>query len=523
MKNTNQGFDRIISEIINRINLGNTVIFCGAGISKRSGLPIVNQFIPYLLNKLDVTKENAKLILDKENNPRIPFEVIIAALKEHSKIDNILNIYEQGIPNTNHVLLAKLVKSGKIKTIVTTNFDKLIEKALIQEGLEEGKHFDLIFRENEFDNIDWTKDRIRIVKIHGSIDDKKAMAITINQIASRLLLSSRKKIIDYIFSDGKHKHVLILGYSSSDTFDIVPQIEAINHNHKKVYYIEHSDTLYVKDISNKIDKNPFKKFEGSLRLFYDTDKLIEIIWKSTFKSKYELKTSDTNWKENIDTWYYESVKSYTDTIKYIIPGRIYSYISENNSAEKYFKKALVITRQNRDKKGEGNWRGNLGNIYHAKGNYFRAILFYFSALRIARQQKDKVGEGSWLGGIGNVYYSRNKYQKSIRYYKHALEIAIQITDNKNKGNWLGSVGNAYYSLGDYICAIAYYEKALEITRQIGDKKSEGSWIGNIGNVYKAIGESEKAKRLYLHALEIAEKVIDKINKELWIKNLNSLE
>ena len=43
------GVQETLSTIIGDINDGQTIIFCGAGISRNSGFPIVNEFIPYVL------------------------------------------------------------------------------------------------------------------------------------------------------------------------------------------------------------------------------------------------------------------------------------------------------------------------------------------------------------------------------------------------------------------------------------------------------------------------------------------
>lgn len=149
---------KIIDEIIHGIEIGETVIFCGAGISRNSGLPVVKQIVPYILEKFELPPNDINLILDKDDYPKIPFESFIETLQEHSKIDELYNIYDHGEPNTNHILLAKLIKAGKVKTILTTNFDKLIEKALELNALKEGKDFDVIYKEQDFGNINWSED-----------------------------------------------------------------------------------------------------------------------------------------------------------------------------------------------------------------------------------------------------------------------------------------------------------------------------------------------------------------------------
>lgn len=319
-----------ISDIIKGINAGEIVIFCGAGISRDSGLPLVNEIVPYILLRLSSSDEDIEIIMRElkditDYNQRfdklikvisekmkvseelilkilnnLPFEAFIQILKKGIEIGEIYNIYEQGEPNTSHILLAKLIKSEKVKTIVTTNFDKLIEKALAMEpkALIEGKDYEVIYKEDDFVKMNnWSDDRIRIIKIHGSIDDKKEMAITLNQIANHVFLAQRNRIIEEVFSKGKHAKVLILGYSSSDVFDLSPEIQSINENHKKVYYVKHiddsGDLPKVENIQEQTDKNPFRKFEGSQRLYYDTNKLIKTLWESIADNNdlYELKTN----------------------------------------------------------------------------------------------------------------------------------------------------------------------------------------------------------------------------------------
>jgi hypothetical protein len=65
------------------------------------------------------------------------------------------------------------------------------------------------------------------------------MAITLQQVAAKILSAQRMAVIEHIFSEGAHQNVLVLVYSCSDVFDISPQIAAIREYHKKVIYIDH--------------------------------------------------------------------------------------------------------------------------------------------------------------------------------------------------------------------------------------------------------------------------------------------
>lgn len=111
-------------DLTTSIDRGQTVVFCGAGISYNSGLPTVIPFIRYLLEKFDLPEEHKKAILGPQlNDLGMPFEGFMESLIENSDATRLIDMYKAGNPNTNHRLLAKLMKAGKYMTIVTTNFD----------------------------------------------------------------------------------------------------------------------------------------------------------------------------------------------------------------------------------------------------------------------------------------------------------------------------------------------------------------------------------------------------------------
>jgi NAD-dependent SIR2 family protein deacetylase len=300
--------DEFIQGIAQSINNAELILFCGAGISCNSGIPMVSPLVNYVLDKLQIPEHEKKLFFKSD----LPFEAFVEVLRENSTVDKIFDIYDADKPtinavkpNSNHFLLAKLVKSGKLKTIVTTNFDQLIERALASgpNPWQENHEYDVLYKEQHFKNIDWNDNRIRLIKIHGSIHDIKSMAITIKQVANKKFSSLRKNVVDYVFSNGSHKSVLILGYSCSDAFDIVPQIKAINGPRKNVFLVEHTTngSPTVEGIETKKEKNPFKGFDGS-RVFLNTDTLVKSLWKEVFKECRKVEKITIPWEKNVDAW-----------------------------------------------------------------------------------------------------------------------------------------------------------------------------------------------------------------------------
>src|SRR3972149_5089908 len=150
------------------------VLFCGAGISKSSGLPLANELNTFILknlsyNELDIQKEVDEIIRSK-----LPFESFMESILTTTNNFDILDVFRFAKPNTNHKLIAKLAKIGYLNIIVTANFDLLIEEAFKQEKLKRNEHYFVHFRgkhfsKKAFENYDLNK--IHLFKIHGSIED----------------------------------------------------------------------------------------------------------------------------------------------------------------------------------------------------------------------------------------------------------------------------------------------------------------------------------------------------------------
>jgi tetratricopeptide (TPR) repeat protein len=113
-----------------------------------------------------------------------------------------------------------------------------------------------------------------------------------------------------------------------------------------------------------------------------------------------------------------------------------------------WQQALIIYREIKDRQGEENALGNLGNAYFFLGDYAKAIEYLQQSLAIAREIKDRLGEGQSLGSLGNTYSSLGDYAKAIEYLQQSLAIAKSINNRQGEGASLNSLGLAYNFLGD---------------------------------------------------------------------------
>src|ERR1039458_3055174 len=162
----------VFSELAESIGRGKAAVFCGAGISLNSGLPLAGQLLAYILDKLNTPPEERQALLEAN----LPFEAFIQILGKTTDLAPLIALFDAGKPNPNHLLLANLVKTGRLTTIITTNFDCLIEEGLNREGLQAGRDFRVLYKEQELQEVDWTIDERRLVKIHGCVRDPANIA-----------------------------------------------------------------------------------------------------------------------------------------------------------------------------------------------------------------------------------------------------------------------------------------------------------------------------------------------------------
>jgi len=514
-----------ISEISKSIKKGELALFCGAGISRNSGLPLADELKGYVLKDLLIDEKDINEIM----NFPLPFEVFMETILENTDISRILDIFEDGKPNTNHLLFARLAKNGYLRTIFTTNFDLLLEKALEEEGLRRDRHFKVYYNEKQFSEIDSKEisdKMIKIIKIHGSIDDRSSIRMVLDTVASKVLSDKRMKVVENLFSTGNHKKVLILGYSCSDEFDITPQIRSIDRNHKLIILVDHSEEERVEDIRTRDSRNPFKNFHG-IRLICNTDKLIEELWNSLREiigEKYvpihEYTGYRTEWRRYIHDWSKRLEKDKKHA-KYSIVASIFLDITNFKKSIEYFERSIEIAELMGDRIAQSMSIGNLGRVYAISGTFKNAIECHRKSLKIAKKIGYETGEMKSYTNLGGVYHSLGDLETAIEYCKKALEVAIRIGDKIEESASYGNLGHICSDLGDFRKAIDYYDRSLRMHQVLGNKMDESSSYIGLGNVYSRLTYFERALECYAKALKIALQIGNRVQEGVIYENLGT--
>jgi tetratricopeptide (TPR) repeat protein len=219
---------------------------------------------------------------------------------------------------------------------------------------------------------------------------------------------------------------LILGYSCSDVFDLCPQIEALAEKRKLVYLVQHADSPKTKDIRSQNQKNPFKAFDNSFSLFFNTGDLIKELWKATLEIPYPDASVDyttlktiPDWKVKVHGWFTDSVQTSSAAFKDLITALLFNTICEWRAAISQFEHYA---------RGHANdWHavfalGNMGEAYRNLGEYRKAIEFHEQALEIARRIGDAHGEGFVLGYMGAAYAKMGMKEEALKCFEASKAI-----------------------------------------------------------------------------------------------------
>ncbi len=523
-----KSYDNTLNDVAQSIKAKELAAFCGAGISIGSGIPGVVTIVEYILQKLEMESEDIRLFVDKgKNTLTIPFEMFIDQLLEASNEEAIYKLFEMFNsdhlePNAYHCFLALLAEQGKLKTVYTTNFDCLIEKALDKKKVA----YNVLHREEHFESLKESSDKFRVVKIHGCIRDKESMVSTIRRISKEELRNKRNVVVDACYSSGQHKKVMVLGYSCSDIFDITPQIEGIEKNLKEVVFIDHDkkDVKNVEPLPDKKEKNPFQRFGNGSRIYCNTDLIIKSLWKEIIEDKYPKETiskKDETWKQAVTEWLRKPISA-------SVNGKLFLDNGEYALAIKYHQKALEILQKVRGKEHSETVMGynNLGLAYQLKGEYDLAIQYFQKSINILERGLGRndpaldcffeivIGKEHhyivWsYSNLGLTYQLKGQYDLAVEYYTKALKVREKAFGKSHPDTAMiyDNIGVIYKLKGDYDRAIDYHEKTLNIIKEVFGQAHPklATNYNNFGLAYQLKGRQDLAIQYFRKSLDILKK------------------
>lgn len=193
--------------------------FVGAGISVESKLPNWRELISDLKNELN-TDENDYLKLA---------QLYYIQYGENVYYKKLLDIFDLESKKSN-ILTDEIVKLN-CKYIISTNWDDLIEKSIVNNGL----FYDVVKRDNDFSKLGINTNTL--FKMHGDLSDRDIVF----KESDYLNYSDEHPLMEsFVKSIFMRNVVLLIGYSVSDfnVKQIISWVQNRNKNNLPIYFIE---------------------------------------------------------------------------------------------------------------------------------------------------------------------------------------------------------------------------------------------------------------------------------------------
>lgn len=447
-------------------------LFVGAGISFNSGVPTVPLLIERIVNNLPFKKKDKEIFLSR----KYPFEAFIQAIKAIIPIDDLLKVFLLGKPNHAHRFIAKLAKKNKLKLIVTTNFDTLIEQALEKEEVE----YEKIFSIKRLERLNITNNKLFVLKIHGSIEDTQNLGIILDRITSKTNILSVRNAINSLFFDKGHSSVVIVGYSCSDHFDIVPELERVSHTTKSTYYFSHVKKrgYYEQHISSI---KPFSNYSKGKIIYINTDWFIKQAWTTNFNETYHHYVSSSRWGNIIDNWLSNTALNSGQLNALILCGRLMVFIGHYDLALKYYTQAHRIAMDKTIIEKLAKIASYLGQVYRHLGEYQKAIEWFENSVKYWRRiNRDNYAKA--LSDLGSTYRLAQDYQQATELQKKAIRLFRKTSNSQEEQSCLIILGNIYLNQNKNALALRYYQKADLLTPKVPNKQNEVILLNSLAAV-----------------------------------------
>jgi len=421
------------------------IFFLGAGCSKSSGIPLASELATAWYEELKkqttkFNKFNDKHQLSASQNLdygkyyfKIFEELFPTPLAQQKEIQRITN-EDKVNPSLGYYVLASLMQKTPFNTIVTTNFDNLIQDALIYSGNKRA----LVITHQDLAKFIKRDNTPLITKIHG---DAHLHPFN-NTSSTKTIPDELKGAIQGLFTNTK---VICIGYSGNDE-SIADLLKGCNRI-DQVYWLNSSEPKDVK-LSSWWDKLNTKTYINE----YDFDKIMSLI-----KSKFDIEKPDFNKiakklqnsyecaiEEEIEDIEQIEDKSYLD---YFILGSTYYSQNEYDKAIEAYQNAIGLNPKDDDA------YNNIGVVYGKKGEYAKAIDACQKAIELNPKSDNA------YNNLGNTYGYKKEYDEAIEAYKKAIEL------NPKNASAYYNVGIAYGRKEEYVKAMEAYQKAIELNPQ----------------------------------------------------------
>ncbi|MFX1566970.1 MAG: tetratricopeptide repeat protein [Promethearchaeota archaeon] len=458
-------------------------------------------------------------------------EIIRDNLDPNLKIIDYYGLCDK--PNTQHFYLAEKISQGHF--VMTTNFDFLIEHALLQLGIPK-EQIKIIITEKDFENYPNPSEMYlngikTLYKVHGSTKNiiseeytRDTLVATIQAFGSNKEGMSvfqvepyKKPLFDNI-SNGRS--LIVMGYSGSDDFDIVPTLKKLQNIDKivwvnfvwddkgkeAIYEIESTD-ISTSSNMEKVDQilSEIKQMNNAknvYRLDVNTSRLVQKLL------SVSPKLSEDNFSIPPLGWLKENITPPNELMRYFIPQTIYFDFNLMDDSLRCAQKLLQISEQIKDDIMIVKSLNLIGKIHYEKGSYPEALKLYNQALKSAEKIETPEWKAACYNNIANIYNAWGKYDDALKNFNEAIPLFEQIDDYFAKAITLRNISSIMKNMGNNVEALEKATEALQIFNQMGKLSDKADMLMIIGMIQLSLGNVDAAYKSYEESLRINDLLSD---------------
>lgn len=191
-------------------------------------------------------------------------------------------------------------------------------------------------------------------------------------------------------------------------------------------------------------------------------------------------------------------------------GQAHSIIGNELIAKKYLSDAIQIFKMNEpldylQLKSKGIAYNNLANVFLTMGQYDQALIYYDSTILIFEKLYGKISPDLVIfnGNIGQIYYAKGEVFKALPYLHRALDM-IKSNPQWNRTNFssiFNLLGYAYSDLGEDEKALEFIEKGKAMLSEYDKGKTDHILLLNQADLLNKMKRNEEAEKINLLALQ----------------------
>ena len=520
------------------------LIGAGCSIDSPSCLPAGQRMMEAIVRYTCPEAEISRILEIKE----LRFEALVEIIRDRLDEDlKLIEYYAQcDKPNIQHFFLADMIKKGHF--VMTTNFDLLIEHALLQLNVPKKEIIPVITREDFIKYADpnklLKKKKKTLYKIHGSTvnlitgeDTKESLVATIQAFGSNKkgmnifeVEPFKRSLFDNITNK---RSLIVLGYSGSDDFDIVPTLKVLK-NLKNIIWLN-----FVKNdggIAKVYELNPikgqhFNSFDKIDRILLEIKqmKYVDHVYRidvNTTRLIKELmdftpKISTDAFNLNPSDWLIKNIKAPDNKMKLGVAHSIYFELNKYDDAMRILKEFIAEAEATNDPLALARGYSRVGRIYRDRGNIQEAFTWYMKAVPIARPLGDILLKVRIFYNLGLIFKMRGNFEEAMKLYKEALDDAKKYDKLEAKSTLLNGIAAIYAEKKNFSESSKLYNEALTINEELGNLKGMSVILNNIGMIYYDQHNFPKALEYYDKSIQISKQLSDLINTSLVLNNMGA--